>query len=46
MASRCRKSHDFPGVIADTAPGQRITLKIVREKKEQTVAVKIGELAG
>jgi serine protease Do len=39
------KSHDFPGVIADTAPGQRITLKILREKKEQTVAVKIGELA-
>lgn len=39
------RSHDFPGVIADTAPGQRIALKIVREKKEQTVAVKIGELA-
>ena len=39
------RSHDFPGVIADTAPGQRITLKIAREKKEQTVAVKIGELA-
>jgi len=39
------KSHDFPGVIADTPPGQRITLKILREKKEQTVAVKIGELA-
>jgi len=39
------KSHDFPGVIADTPPRQRITLKIIREKKEQTVAVKIGELA-
>jgi len=39
------RSHDFPGVIADTAPGQRITLKIAREKKEQTVAVKIGELS-
>jgi serine protease Do len=38
------KSHDFPGVIAETAPGQRITLKIIREKKEQTLAVKIGEL--
>ena len=38
------KSHDFPAVIADTAPGQKITLKIVRDKKEQTVAVKIGEL--
>jgi serine protease Do len=39
------KSHDFPGVIADTPPGQRITLKILRDKKEQTIAVKIGELA-
>ncbi len=38
------KSHDFPGVIADTPPGQRVTLKIIREKKDQTVAVKIGEL--
>ncbi|HEX9263685.1 MAG TPA: DegQ family serine endoprotease [Candidatus Binatia bacterium] len=38
------KSHDFPGVIAETPPGQRISLKIVREKKEQTLAVKIGEL--
>jgi serine protease Do len=39
------KSHDFPSVVADTPPGQRITLKILRDKKEQTVAVKIGELA-
>src|SRR5436190_3616700 len=38
------KSHDFPAVIAETPPGQRISLKIVREKKEQTLAVKIGEL--
>ena len=38
------KSHDFPAVIADIAPGQKITLKIVRDKKEQTVGVKIGEL--
>ena len=38
------RSHDFPSVIADTPPGQKVTLKIVREKKEQTVAVKIGEL--
>ena len=38
------KSHDFPTVIADTPPGQKVTLKILREKKEQTVAVKIGEL--
>ncbi len=38
------KSHEFPTVIADTPPGQKVTLKIIREKKEQTVAVKIGEL--
>ncbi|MGE5060125.1 MAG: DegQ family serine endoprotease [Betaproteobacteria bacterium] len=38
------KSHDFPAIIAETAPGQRITMKILREKKEQTIAVKIGEL--
>jgi serine protease Do len=38
------KSHDFPLLIADTPPGQKATLKIVRDKKEQTVSVKIGEL--
>ena len=38
------RSHDFPSVIADTPPGQKVTLKIIREKKEQTVAVKVGEL--
>ena len=38
------RSHDFAGVIADTPPGQKVSLKIVRDKKEQTVAVKIGEL--
>ncbi len=38
------RSHDFRSIIADTPPGQKIILKIFREKKEQTVAVKIGEL--
>ncbi len=38
------RSHDFPTVIADTPPGQKVTLKILREKKEQTVAIRIGEL--
>ncbi len=38
------KSYEFPGVIADTAPGQKVTLRIFREKKEQLVTVKIGEL--
>ena len=38
------RSHEFPTVIADTPPGQKVTLKIIREKKEQTVAIKIGEL--
>jgi serine protease Do len=38
------RSHEFPSVIADIAPGQKITLKIFREKKEQTIGVRIGEL--
>jgi serine protease Do len=38
------KSQEFPSVIADTPPGQRVALKIIREKKEQTILVKIGEL--
>jgi len=39
------RSHEFPGVIADTPPGQKVTLKIFREKKEQLVSIRIGELA-
>jgi serine protease Do len=39
------KSAVFPAVIADTSPGQKVNLKIVRDKKEMTMAVKIGELA-
>jgi len=39
------KSLDFPAVIADTAPGQKAIFKIVRDKKEMTISVKIGELA-
>jgi serine protease Do len=38
------KSLDFPALIADTPPGQKVVLKIVRDKKETTVGVKIGEL--
>ena len=38
------KSHEFPGVIADTPPGHKVTLKIFREKKEQLVSIRIGEL--
>jgi serine protease Do len=38
------RSHDFPSIIAGTAPGQKVTLKLVRDKKEQTVGIKIGEL--
>lgn len=38
------KSHDFPAIIADMAPGQRVSLKIIRDRKEQSVGVKIGEL--
>ena len=39
------KSIDFPAIIADTPPGQKVTLKIFRDKKELTMAVRIGELA-
>ena len=38
------KSHEFPAIIADIPPGQKITLKIVRDRKEQTLGLKIGEL--
>ena len=38
------RSQDFPSIIADTSPGQKVTLKLVRDKKEQTIGVKIGEL--
>jgi serine protease Do len=38
------KSNEFPSVIADIPPGQKVTLKILREKKEQIVGVRIGEL--
>lgn len=39
------KSHEFPAVIADIAPGQKVSIRILREKKEQVVGVRIGELA-
>jgi serine protease Do len=39
------KSQDFPSLIADTPPGQKITLKIIRDKKEHIASVKIGELS-
>ena len=38
------KSHELPSLIADTPPNQKVTLKIIHENKEQTLAVKIGEL--
>jgi serine protease Do len=38
------RSQDLPTVIADTPPGQKVTFKIFRDKKEQTVGVRIGEL--
>ena len=38
------KSHEFPAFIADIPPGQKVTLKIVRDRKEQTLGLKIGEL--
>jgi serine protease Do len=38
------KSQDFPSLVADIPPGQKASLKIIRDKKEHAVAVKIGEL--
>jgi serine protease Do len=38
------KNPDLRTMIADTAPGQKTTLKIVREKLERIVSVRIGEL--
>jgi len=38
------KSHEFPSVIADTAPGQKVSLRVFREKKEHLVSIRIGEL--
>jgi serine protease Do len=38
------KNPDLRTMIADTGPGQKITLKIVREKLERIVSIRIGEL--
>ncbi|HUC98059.1 MAG TPA: DegQ family serine endoprotease [Candidatus Polarisedimenticolaceae bacterium] len=38
------KNPDLRTMIADTAPGKKITLKIVREKLERIASVRIGEL--
>jgi serine protease Do len=32
-------------LIADTPPGQKVSLRIFRDKKEHVVGIKIGELA-
>ena len=37
------KSQDMPSLVADTPPGQRITLKIAREKNEQIVTARVRE---
>jgi serine protease Do len=38
------RSSEFPKIIADTAPGQKAVLKLLRDKREMSLAVKIGEL--
>ena len=38
------KSQDFPSLVADTSPGQKVTLKILRDKSERAVTVRISEL--
>ena len=39
------RSSEFPSIIADAPPGRRIAMKLVRDKKERSITVKIGELA-
>jgi len=39
------KSHEWPSLIADTPPGQKVTLKTIHERKEQILTVRIGELS-
>ncbi len=38
------KSQDLPSLVADTPPGQRVVLKIVREKSERIIAARVGEV--
>jgi serine protease Do len=38
------KSQDLPSLIADMPPGQKAALKVVREKTERNITVRIGEL--
>jgi serine protease Do len=38
------KSQDLRSWVADTAPGQRVNLKIFKDKAERNIAVRIGEL--
>jgi serine protease Do len=38
------KSHDLPSLIADTAPGQKVSFKIIRDKSERIITARIGEL--
>ncbi|MFQ5904440.1 MAG: S1C family serine protease, partial [Candidatus Binatia bacterium] len=40
------KGQGLPSLVADIPPGQRITLKIAREKSERDITVRIGELPG
>lgn len=38
------KSQDLPSLVADTPPGQKVTLRIAREKSERNITVHVGEL--
>ena len=39
------RSYDLPSLVADTPPGQKVALKILRDRSERTVAVRITEPA-
>ncbi|MBI2540124.1 MAG: DegQ family serine endoprotease [Deltaproteobacteria bacterium] len=38
------KSQDLPSLVADTVPGHKVTLKIIREKSERIIAARVGEV--
>ncbi len=38
------KAHDLPSLVADAAPGQKVTLKLQRDKLERAVTVRVSEL--
>jgi serine protease Do len=38
------KSQDLPSLVAETLPGQKVTLKIFRDKSERIISARVGEI--